>query len=245
LSPIVTDPTSEAIASRRLEIRRRIDASALAGDRDPAGVRLIAVTKGFGVDVVRAAQRVGLDRFGESRVQEAEAKIAAVPDAEWHLIGHLQSNKARRAAALFGWLHAVDSVSLLGRVDDVATDLGRQPRVLVQVNLTASPTQHGFALDELSASTTTRGALRTAVSGLRSVTVVGLMAIGPVAGDPATSRSHFAHLRRLRDDLEQVLGLALPELSMGMSDDFEPAIIEGATLIRVGTALFGARSPSG
>jgi pyridoxal phosphate enzyme (YggS family) len=238
------DPIAEAIAGRWLEIKRRIEGAAMAVDRDPGSIRLIAVTKGLGIEIIRAARGVGLDHFGESRVQEAEAKIAAVPDADWHLVGHLQSNKARRGATLFSWIHAIDSVDLLARVDALATGLQRQPRILIQVNVTSSPTQHGFGIHELAADTPIRASLGAELAGLRSVSVEGLMAIGPATDDPAISRAAFSRLRRLRDDLEQTLGHGLPELSMGMSDDFEPAVMEGATQVRVGTALFGVRGDS-
>jgi uncharacterized pyridoxal phosphate-containing UPF0001 family protein len=123
---------ARAIAARWDEVQRRISAAALAVDRDPATVRLVAVTKGFGAEVVAAAWQAGLTRFGEHRVQEAETKLPAAPDAEWHLVGHLQSNKARRAVESFAWIHGVDSVALLDRLDTLAADVPRRPRLLLR-----------------------------------------------------------------------------------------------------------------
>jgi pyridoxal phosphate enzyme (YggS family) len=203
-------------------------------------VRVVAVTKGFGPEVVRAAIASGLGRFGENRVQEGEAKLAAAPDAEWHLIGHLQSNKARRAVAAFRWLHGVDSVKLLRRVDEAAHEHGGRPRILLQVNVSEAGGQHGLSPSALADSAAI-GDLVAGMTTVISVDVVGLMGIGPFTDDPAISRSAFATLRRLRDRLQDASGTPLPELSMGMSADLEPAVLEGATLVRVGTALFGER----
>jgi pyridoxal phosphate enzyme (YggS family) len=228
------------IAARWVAVRRRIeDATAEAG-RDPSTVRVVAVTKGFGVDVVASAAAAGLSRFGENKVQEAETKLAAAPDAEWHLVGHLQSNKARRAAAAFRWLHGIDSLKVLRRVDEAAHDLEQRPRVLLQVNIAEAVGQNGWPLADLADAGTLR-TLATDLGSVASAEVVGLMGIGPLTDDPAVSRSAFAALRRLRDRLEDASGRAFPDLSMGMSGDLEAAVLEGATLVRVGTALFGER----
>jgi len=235
------DPLAAAIAERRAQVQARIDAAAAAAGRDPARVRVVAVTKGFGIEVVRAARRAGLQRFGENRVQEAEPKVVSAPDAEWHLVGHLQSNKARRAVALFPWLEAIDSVALLERVDALAGELGLRPRVLLQVNLTGLASQNGFGLGELGSGGRDRTELARSVASLRAVQVQGLMGIGPLTGQADPSRAAFARLRQLRDELEQATGKPLPELSMGMSADLESAVAEGATLVRAGTALFGER----
>jgi len=201
---------------------------------------VVAVTKGFGPEVVGAALAAGLSRFGENRVQEGEAKLPAAPDAEWHLVGHLQSNKVRRAVAAFRWLHGVDSVKLLRRVDEAAHEHGGRPRVLLQVNVTEAGSQHGLSPSGL-ADAVAIGDLVAGLTAVASVDVMGLMGLGPFTDDPALSRSAFATLRRLRDRLQDASGMALPELSMGMSADLEPAVLEGATLVRVGTALFGER----
>ena len=235
------DALAAAIAERWARVQGRIDEAAADADRDPNRVRVVAVTKGFGIDVVRAARRAGLERFGESRVQEAEAKVVSVPDVEWHLIGHLQSNKARRAVVMFPWLGAIDSIALLERVDALAVELGLRPRVLLQVNLTGSASQHGFGLSELGSGGADRTQLTRAMASTRAARIEGLMGIGPLTSQADASRAAFARLRQLRDELEQVAGQALPELSMGMSDDLESAVAEGATLVRAGTALFGER----
>jgi len=239
-----TDPLAAAIAERWAQVQARIDASAADAGRDPARVRVVGVTKGFGIDVVRAARRAGLERFGENRVQEAEAKVVSVPDVEWHLVGHLQSNKARRAVVLFPWLGAIDSIALLERVDALAIELALQPRVLLQVNLTGLASQHGFALGELGPGASGRTGLARSMASIQALRVEGLMGIGPLTSQAYASRAAFARLRQLRDELEQEAGQPLPELSMGMSADLESAVAEGATLVRVGTALFGERRPA-
>jgi len=229
-----------AIAQRWTDVRRRIERTAEAAGRDPATVRVVAVSKGFGVDVVRAALTVGLRAFGESRVQEAEPKVAAIPEVDWHLVGHLQSNKARRAVAAFATIDAVDSLELLNRLEAVASELGVTRRALLQVNLTAAPGQHGFDSRDLDAAARD-GRLAAALGARHAVTVAGLMGIGPFTDDATASRAAFAGLRGLRNRLEEASGRALPDLSMGMSGDLEAAVVEGATELRLGTALFGPR----
>lgn len=242
-------PTDAAAAAAALAVRwdavqARIAAAAASAGRDPAAIRVVAVTKGFGVEVVRAAVAIGLQTFGENRVQEAEPKIAVAPDAEWHLVGHLQSNKARRAVAAFSAIDGVDSLPLLMRLDAVAAELRTAPVALLQVNLTEAIGQHGFApMDLAAAGADSR--LSAVLDALRHVSVAGLMGIGPFTTDPSASRAAFAALRRMRDQLERETGRPLPELSMGMSGDLEPAIAEGATQVRVGTALFGPRVDAG
>jgi PLP dependent protein len=199
---------------------------------DPERLRILAVTKGWPVDVAIAAFQAGLTMLGESRVQEAEPKIAALPDAEWHLVGRLQSNKARRAAGAFAVIHSVDSAALLDRLGAMGHEDGDAPRLLLQVNVTGEATKAGVApgtLDELAPR-------------LRGTGVVGLMTIARMGAAPDEARATFASLRAARDRLEQAAGIGLPELSMGMSDDAEAAAAEGATLVRIGTALFGPRA---
>ena len=227
----MSDP--EAIAERALALRQRIDAAAERAGRDPATVRILAVTKTWPVEVCRAALAAGLPMLGENRVQEAEPKVAALPEAEWHLVGGLQSNKVRRAVAAFDVIHSIDSEALLSRVYRAAHDAGRSPRILLQINTTGEPQKGG-----LTAAEALRPALAAALHSLRHAQPVGLMTIGRAGGDPQAA---FAALRRLRDELEQRGGLPLPELSMGMSGDWEAAVHEGATLLRIGTALFGRR----
>ncbi len=176
-----------------------------------------------------------MDVFGESRVQEASAKIPLCGAAEWHLVGHLQRNKVRPALELFDVLHAVDSPRLLEALAEGIAVTGRSPRILLEVNVSGERSKFGFAPEAVGA------ALRTACRE-HGLSVVGLMTLAPFAPDPEAARPWFRELRRLRERLEAECDLALPELSMGMSGDFDVAIEEGATWIRVGTALFGPRS---
>jgi len=233
-----------AIAERSTQVQSRIVQAAGAAGRDAAAVRVVAVTKGFGPDVVAAARRAGLDRFGENRVQEGEAKLAAAPDAQWHLIGHLQSNKARRAVAAFAAIDAVDSTELLARLDTIAAELDVARQVLFQVNLTGAEGQHGFDLATFEAGIA-NGELVAAIDALQRVRVVGLMGIGPLTSNVRASHAAFARLRELRDRLQDAGAGPLLELSMGMSGDLEAAVAEGATLVRLGTALFGDRPVEG
>jgi pyridoxal phosphate enzyme (YggS family) len=208
--------------------------------RDPAGFRVVAVTKGFGVAVVQAALSAGLATFGENRVQEAAAKVGAAPTADWHLIGHLQSNKARPAVRLFGTIHSVDSLSLLDRIERIAHDDGRRPQVLLQVNVGGERERAGFALDWFRAQADDpRGPLVQALAGVRHAEIMGLMVMASLDAGPASAQ--FATVRQLAERLRQASGLALPELSMGMTSDAEDAVRQGATLLRLGTAIFGPR----
>jgi hypothetical protein len=190
------------------------------------------------VEDVRAAFDAGQTEFGENRVQEGLEKIGATSDIPitWHLVGHLQSNKARRAAGAFGWVHSIDSVDLLMRVEAAAAEAGRRPELLIQVDLAGEPTKHGAPADAWLA-------MFEAASACRAARVVGLMLLPPFFPDPEDARPYFRRLRELRDELG-TRGVApgmLRELSMGMSHDFEVAVEEGATLVRVGTAIFGER----
>jgi pyridoxal phosphate enzyme (YggS family) len=221
-------------------VRARLDRAARAAGRDPRAIRLIAVSKTFGLDFVRAAAAHGQEDFGENRVQEALQKIEASAELKirWHLIGHLQSNKARKAAGGFAAIHSVDSVDLLRRLDEAAAALGTRPEVLVQVDLAGEATKHGAPLDEARR-------IVDAALGCRAVRLTGLMLLPPWLEDPEQVRPYFARLRAVRDELV-ASGIdpdALRELSMGMSHDFEVAIEEGATMVRVGTAIFGRRTP--
>lgn len=190
----------------------------------------MAVTKGFATEVARAALEAGLTRLGENRVQEALPKIEALPGAEWHLVGRLQRNKVRKAVAAFALIHSVDSVELLRRLSDEAGDTGLAPRLLLQVNVTAEPTKGGFAPERLSEALPAIGDR-----------VVGLMTMARHDAEADEQRRTFAALRDVRDRLQERAGIGLPELSMGMSGDVEAAVAEGATLVRIGTALFGPR----
>lgn len=236
--------TPELIRARADAVLDRLRRAAEAAGRDPSGFRLVAVTKGFGLPVARAAMAAGLRVLGESRIQEAEPKVRALPDAEWHLVGHLQSNKARRALALFGTIHSVDSAELLGRLERLAHDEGSHPALLLQVNLSGEERKAGFDAGWFGAEAARQGELAEAVRGLRHARVVGLMTIAREGANGGEQRATFAALRDLRDRLQETLGQPLPELSMGMTADGESAVAEGSTLVRIGTAIFGPR-PAG
>jgi pyridoxal phosphate enzyme (YggS family) len=227
-----------AVAARLTEIRARIGEAAARAGRSPADVRLIAVSKTFPIERVRAAYDAGQRDFGENRVQEALQKIGQSADMEirWHLIGHLQSNKARKAAEQVAMIHSIDSVDLLQRVDAAASAAGRSIEVLVQADLALEPTKHGASLDTVPA-------IFEAARHCTAASVVGLMLLPPLAENPEDARPWFRRLREERDRLAD-RGVAAPclrELSMGMSHDFDVAVEEGATMVRVGTAIFGGR----
>lgn len=231
--------TPSLVRERAAALTARLRAAAERAGRDPSGFRLVAVTKGFGTPVVRAALEAGLTTLGENRVQEAEPKVEAFPDADWHLVGHLQANKARRALALFRTIHSVDSLELLARLDRLAHNDGHAPVLLLQVNLSGEERKAGF--DPGWFAQQAAGELARAVRNLRAARVRGLMTMARAGADAAEQHATFARLRELRDRLAQGSGLELPELSMGMTADAEAAVAEGATLVRVGTALFGPR----
>ncbi|MGZ6372830.1 MAG: YggS family pyridoxal phosphate-dependent enzyme [Candidatus Limnocylindria bacterium] len=233
--------TADLIRSRYEALVARLRAATEAAGHDPKGFRVVAVTKGFGGEVVHEASVAGLHRFGENRVQEALPKMAAAPDAEWHLVGHLQANKARQAVRGFAAIHSVDSLDLLVRLDRIAAEESRAPLVLFQVNVTGEASKAGFPLEWFSEAVRGAGPLSGAVAQLAAVRLGGLMTIGPAGVAPAASRQSFATLRHLRDELQELTGHALPELSMGMTGDAEAAVAEGATLVRIGTAIFGPR----
>jgi PLP dependent protein len=230
-----------SIAQNLAEVKGRIADAARRSGRSASDVTLVAVSKTFGVDRVREAWAAGQRDFGENKVQEGLQKVAdtAGMDARWHLIGHLQSNKARKAAAGFGCIHSIDSVELVRRLDEAAAALpeGRpKPTVLVQVDFAGEATKFGAPPDEA------RECVRAAL-GAPALSLVGLMLMPPWSDDPEQTRPWFAKLREFRDALlaEGLPASALQQLSMGMSHDFEAAIEEGSTLVRVGTAIFGQR----
>ncbi len=232
---------ADLIRDRYDSLVARLRTTAERAGRDPDGVRVVAVTKGFDVKVVRAAREAGLRIFGENRVQEALAKVEAVADVDWHLVGRLQSNKVRPALGAFSTVHSVDSIDLLRRVERIAHDDSRRPQVLLQVNLSGEPTRAGFAADWFRGEARARGELAVVMSEARHARVVGLMTIAAFGVSEAEARATFAQLRGLRDALAETSGRELPELSMGMTADVDAAVAEGATLVRVGTAIFGPR----
>ena len=235
------DPSDVAsLRARREEVLGRIAAAARRSGRDPTAVRLVAVSKTVPVERLRAAVAAGLTVLGENRVQEGEAKRPLVPGATWELIGPLQSNKARRALDTYDVIQSVDSVDLAGRLDRLADETGRarvRVPVLLQVNVDDDPAKAGFAPAELEASL---GALLD----LPRLRVEGLMTVGRFVDDPEAARPTFRRLRSLAGRLRAADPRLGPDLSMGMSADFEVAIEEGATIVRVGRALFGERPPA-
>ena len=229
----------EDIASRLDHVRSRIARAAATARRSHSDIRLVAVSKTFCLELIRAAAAAGQEDFGENRVQEALQKMAGSADLSirWHLIGPLQSNKARKAAEHFAWIHSIDSVNLLQRLDAAASAAGTAPKLFVQVDLAGEPTKHGAPPSAVP------GILQAA-QGCRAAQVIGLMVLPPWLEDPEAARTYFQQLRLLRDRLRDsgAPGEMLRELSMGMSHDFEVAIQEGATVVRIGTAIFGERT---
>jgi pyridoxal phosphate enzyme (YggS family) len=211
----------------------RIDAACARVGRDPLSVQLVAVSKTFPPEVIDEARACGLSLFGENRVQEAVAKSQLCGSAEWHLIGPLQRNKIKHALPLFSCIHSLDNVKLIEQLAQACEESGARPDVLLEVNVAGEASKHGF-----TPKTVREGVGAAMAGGLR---LVGLMTVPPWTPDQEGSRKYFRQLRELRDALEQEYSISLPELSMGMSGDFEVAIEEGATFVRVGTALFGVR----
>jgi len=222
--------------NRLAEVRRRIQAACERAGRRPEEVRILAVSKTRAPDCIREAAATGLMDFGESRVQEAKQKIPLCPTAlTWHLIGHLQSNKVKDAVNLFCSIQAVDSLKLLLAIEAAAEVTGRVMPVFLEVNISGEGSKYGLAPEAVP------GVLKAA-DGLRRVDIQGLLTIPPLANDPEHARLFFRALREHRDRWRQETGFELRELSMGMSHDFEVAIEEGATWIRLGTILFGKRN---
>ena len=227
-----------SIADRLAEVHARIDAAARSAGRDPASVRLVAVSKTFPIEAVREAFDAGQRDFGENRVQEALQKIEGSADLSirWHLLGHLQTNKARKAASGFAVVQSVDSVELIQKLDRAAEDTGHAPDLLIQVDLAGEATKSGAPPAEVPR-------LFEAAAACRAARIVGLMTLPPAPDTPEDARPWFHQLCDLRDQWQAsgVPAAMLRELSMGMSGDFEVAIHEGATMVRIGTAIFGSR----
>jgi pyridoxal phosphate enzyme (YggS family) len=232
--------SAETEIGRRLQaIESRIEGACRRTGRRRSEVTLVGASKRQPVESLRAAHDAGLRTFGENRVQEVVVKAAALPEAiDWHLIGPLQSNKVRRAVGLCSTIHSVDRVKIARAIDRVAGELGVVRRGLLEVNLAEEESKHGFAPARLEETV-------ESLAELSSLEIVGVMAIPPFAAEPEESRTWFRRLRRLRDRLSDLEGFPGWKgwLSMGMSGDFEVAIEEGATHIRVGTELFGPRRP--
>jgi pyridoxal phosphate enzyme (YggS family) len=225
------------ISDRIAAIHERMNAACKRAERDPVSVKLLAVSKTFPVKVIRDAYEAGQLLFGENKVQEVLAKAPELPSKlRWHLIGHLQSNKVRKILPLVDAVHSVDSLDLARDIQRIGGELGLFPKVYLEVNLAAECTKHGFRPAELR-----KGGLE-ALYELDHLHIHGLMCIPPFDPTPEKTRPYFIELRQLRDELEKLGGAPLPQLSMGMSHDFEVAIEEGATIVRVGSAIFGERT---
>jgi pyridoxal phosphate enzyme (YggS family) len=221
------------------EVYRKISSAAIRSGRDPFDVTLVAVTKTVDAGKIKEAVSMGLRVFGENRVQEAQRKIELCreqcPDCqvEWHMIGHLQKNKARAAVRFFNLIHSVDSIGLAEELNTCALKENTVQKVLIEVKLSEEETKHGVSKENLVG-------LIDAVANMENLKCMGLMTIPPFFDDPEMARPFFRELRELRDNAEKK-GYALPELSMGMTNDFEVAILEGATMVRIGTGIFGER----
>lgn len=222
------------IAERLTQIRQTI----------PESVKLIAVTKQVSVEVLRAAYAAGVRDFGESRIQETadkQAQLADLPNITWHLIGHLQSNKAAKALELFQWIHSIDSLKLAQRLNQIAADLPQKPTLCLQVKVLPDPTKYGWLIPELLNDL-------SALDQCTDLNTVGLMAIPPYGLEPSETLTVFTRTRNLaeqiRQDRTEIKHLKMQELSMGMSDDYQLAVEAGATMIRLGRTLFGDRPAS-
>ena len=227
----------EPIAENLERVRNEIAAAAKKSGRSVDDIELVAISKTHEAEKVRAAFDAGQQLFGESRVQEARAKIPLLPSAaRWHFVGRLQRNKVRHALPLFELFHSVDSVELAQDMNRIADEEGRRPRILLEVNVAGEGSKIGFAPETL------RERMETLLE-LPRLTIEGLMTIPPLAPEAEASRKYFKKLRELRDEFAAQFQISLPHLSMGMTGDFMVAIEEGATLVRVGTAIFGKRTP--
>jgi PLP dependent protein len=225
-----------SIAENLAGIQLRIRAACERAGRDPATVLLLPVSKGHSAESIEQAAALGLHIFGENKVQEARAKIPQCSSRlQFHMIGHLQSNKARDAVQLFSCIQSIDSIALAEEVNKWAEKLSKRVPILLEVNTAGEASKFGFSPDHLPVE---------AINQLPRLELQGLMTIAPYSPTPERARPYFQRLRELNEDCSQKLGAPLPHLSMGMSGDFEIAIEEGATIVRIGTALFGPRSYS-
>jgi PLP dependent protein len=225
-----------SIAENLERVRELIASAAAKSGRSANDIELVAITKTHPVEKVRNAIEAGQILFGESRVQEARAKIPEVPsNIRWHFVGHLQKNKVRQALPLFEMTHSVDSLALAEDINRIAEEAGLYPRVLLEVNVAGEGSKFGFASDQLRQQ-------MEALLTLARISIEGLMCLPPLTAESESSRKFFVQVRELRDSLEKEFSMKLPQLSMGMTQDFPIGIEEGATLVRVGTAIFGERS---
>ena len=226
------------ISANLTSVRQRVAAACARSGRDANSVTLVAVAKGHPAEVVCAAAQLGLNLFGESRVQEAKAKISLCPARlRWHLIGHLQSNKCRDAVHLFEMIQSVDSLSLAREINKWADKSAKTMPVLIEVNVAGESSKFGYAPEKVLAEL-------KEINALPRIEVQGLMTVAPLAQEAEKVRPVFRRLRQLKGQCEELLGAPLAHLSMGMSDDFEVAVEEGATMIRLGSAVLGPRAAS-
>jgi len=227
------------LAANLERVLAQVSDAARKARRSPDDVQLVAISKAHDADKIRAVHDLGQPIFGESRVQEARAKIPELPSSlRWHFVGHLQKNKIRHALPLFELFHSVDQVDLARDMNRIAEEEGMHPRVLLEVNVAGEGSKFGFQPDKLRAEMET-------LLALPQLSILGLMTIPPLAEEAEASRRFFVQLRELRDDLQTEFHVDLAQLSMGMTNDFPVAVEEGATLVRVGTAIFGERSRPG
>jgi len=224
------------IAENLENVRKQITQAEAKTGRALDEIELVAITKTHPPEKVREAVEAGQTLFGESRVQEARIKIPDLPsNLHWHFVGHLQKNKIRHALPLFELFHSVDSLALAQEMDRIAEDEGMRPRILLEINVAGEGSKFGFAPNNLRDQ-------MEALLALQRLSILGLMSIPPLANEAEASRRYFVQLRELRDGLQTEFHVDLPQLSMGMTQDFPIAVEEGATLVRVGTAIFGERS---
>jgi hypothetical protein len=224
------------LAANVTAVQQRIAAACARAGRDPASVQLLAVTKSHPPETVRAAAALGLTLFGENKVQEARAKIPLCPGSlRWHMIGHLQTNKCRDAVHFFAMIQSVDSLRLAQEIQKCADQHAKTMPVLLEVNVAGEASKFGYRPDQLLAEL-------PALNAQRRLEIQGLMTIAPWSPEPEKVRPLFRQMRELKQRCEDILGAPLPHLSMGMTGDFEVAVEEGATLVRLGTALFGPRA---
>ena len=225
-----------SIAENLERVRKQMAHAAANAGRAVDEIELVAITKTHPAEKVREAIEAGQTLFGESRVQEARTKIPELPsNIRWHFVGHLQKNKIRHALPLFELFHGVDSLALAEEMNRIAADEGMHPRVLLEVNVAGEGSKFGFSTDKLREQ-------MEELLALQRLSILGLMTIPPLADKTEASRRYFVQLRELRDRLQTEFHVDLPQLSMGMTQDFPIAVAEGATLVRVGTAIFGERS---
>ena len=227
------------LSEQLANVLNAVNETAASAGREPGEVRLLAVSKTFPASDVLEAYNAGQREFGENRVQELEQKVPALPeDIVWHLIGHLQSNKAAKAAELADWVHSVDSVKLVNKLSDAAQKAGKTLKILLEVNVSGEESKYGIRTKEDLYQ------VAEAAIAAPAIEWKGLMTMAPAAAEGEELKQVFAGLRQMRDELEQKYSVSLPELSMGMSGDYPAAIAEGATIVRIGTAIFGGRDYS-